>query len=225
MKKDKFYLIFVIILILLIVIGSFMTGFSLNRSKKSYDFKNVIIIPESENPKYQFLEPEISDYICAICDGLNVDCVVINFTIRALKHNGGCPKSDINIENFEYIKRGFINLKTHIANVLKYTKNIVVCLNRFDTDTVNEISCVKDLLKELGVNLKISSSYMEGSKGSIDLAKEVIRICNNTSDFKFLYDLNDSIENKISSIVKEIYRCDIEFTENAKNTINKLNDL
>ena len=158
-------------------------------------------------------------------NGLNVDCVVINFTIRALKHNGGCPKSDINIENFEYIKRGFINLKTHIANVLKYTKNIVVCLNKFDTDTVNEISCVKDLLKELGVNMKISSSYMEGSKGSIDLAKEVIRVCNNNSDFKFLYDLNDSIENKISTIVKEIYRCDIEFTENAKNTINKLNDL
>lgn len=73
MKKDNFYLIFVIILILLIVIGSFMIGFCLNRSKKSYDFKNVIIIPESKNPKYKFLEPEISDYICELCENLELD--------------------------------------------------------------------------------------------------------------------------------------------------------
>lgn len=158
-------------------------------------------------------------------NNLNVDCVVINFTIRALKHNGGCSKEDINIENFEYIKRGFINLKTHIANVLKYTKNIVVCLNRFESDTVNEISCVKDLLKELGVNLFISSSYTEGSNGSIELAKEIIRVCNYDSNFKFLYDLNDTIENKITTIIKEIYRCDVEFTDNAINTIKKLNSL
>ena len=73
MKKDNFYFSFVSILFLLIVIGSFMTGFSLNRSKKSYDFKNVIIIPESKNPKYKFLEPEISDYICELCENLELD--------------------------------------------------------------------------------------------------------------------------------------------------------
>ncbi len=158
-------------------------------------------------------------------NGLKPSCVVINFTIRALKHNGGCPKEDIGTENFEYIKRGFINLQTHIANVLKYTKSIVVCLNRFESDTVNEISCVKDLLKKLNINMFISSSYNEGSGGSLELAKEIIRICNYDSNFKFLYDLNDSIENKISTIIKEIYRCDIEFTDNARSIINRLNDL
>lgn len=73
MKRDIITTIILIFLILVIAICSFMTGFTMNRSKKSYDFENTIIIPKTENPKYQFLEPEISDYICALCDGLNLD--------------------------------------------------------------------------------------------------------------------------------------------------------
>ena len=158
-------------------------------------------------------------------NGLNVDCVVINFTIKALKHNGGCPKDEIMEENIEYIKNGFINLKTHIANILKYTKNIIVCLNKYDNDSLDEITYIKELLRQLNIKLFISSSYKDGSKGSIELAKEIIKVCKNTNDFKFLYNLDDSIENKISTIVKEIYRCNVEFTDNAKNKIDRLNKL
>ena len=158
-------------------------------------------------------------------NGLSPDCVVINFTIKALKHNGGCPKDEILEENIEYIKNGFINLKTHIANMLKYTKNIVVCLNKFDNDSEDEITYIKELLKQLNIKLMISSSYLEGSKGSLELAKEIIKVCNNKNDFNFLYDLNDTIENKISVIIKEIYRCNVEFTDKALNTIERLNNL
>ncbi|HPF83369.1 MAG TPA: formate--tetrahydrofolate ligase [Bacilli bacterium] len=154
------------------------------------------------------------------------DCVVINFTIRALKHNGYCPNNIINDENIEYITKGFINLKAHIENLNKFTKNIIVCLNKFQTDKTSEIKYVRNLLKDLGYEMQISNSYLEGENGSIELARNIIEACKKPNDFKYLYDLNDSIEDKISTICKEIYRANsIKFTENAINTINNINNL
>lgn len=154
------------------------------------------------------------------------DCVVINFTIKALKHNGYCKKEEIAKENIDYIKKGFINLKTHVENVKKFTSNIVICLNRYNTDTDNEINYVTNLVKELGYSLQLCDSYSNGSNGATKLAKEIIRICENSNDFKFLYDLNDTIENKITKICKEIYRAnDVAFTDNAVKVIKEIKEL
>ena len=157
--------------------------------------------------------------------GIKADCIVINFTIKALKHNGYCPKEEIQNESIEYINKGFINLETHIENISKFTKNIVVCLNKYATDTENEINYIKDKLKELGYNMQISSSYLNGSDGSINLAKEIIKTCENKNDFKFLYELDEPIQEKITKIIKEIYRCEVKFTDTALKVIDEFNKL
>lgn len=158
--------------------------------------------------------------------GFKPDCVVINFTLKALKHNGYCPKEEINNENIAYLEKGFVNLKTHIENVKKFTNNIVVCLNKFNTDTDKEIEYAENLIKNLGYDLEICNSYTEGGNGSISLAKKIITIANKPNDFKYLYDLNDSIENKINKICKEIYRAsEVRYTAKSLETINSINDL
>ncbi len=159
-------------------------------------------------------------------NGFTPNCVVINFTIKALKYNGNCPKEEISNPNLEYIKKGIINLTTHIENVKKYTNNIIVCLNKFNTDTEEEIKYVEEYANSINMPFDICDSFTNGSDGSISLAKKIVNICNNASDFDFLYDLNDSIENKITKICTEIYRAsNVEFTDNAKEVIKSIEDL
>lgn len=159
-------------------------------------------------------------------NGFVPNCVVINFTIKALKYNGYCPKEEISNPNLDYIKKGIINLKTHIENVLKYTNNVIVCLNKFNTDTEEEINYVKEYLNNTNIPFDICDSFANGGDGSISLAKKIVAICNNESDFNFLYELNDSIENKIAKICTEIYRASsVEFTDNAKEIIKSIEDL
>ena len=159
-------------------------------------------------------------------NGFKPDCVVINFTIKALKYNGYAPKEEISIPNLNYIKEGIINLKTHIENVSKYTNNIVVCLNKFNTDTKKEIEYVKKYVEDLGYNFEICDSFAKGGKGSINLAEKIVKVCENKNDFKFLYDLDDKIENKITKICKEIYRAkEVEFTPNALEIIHNIEKL
>lgn len=158
--------------------------------------------------------------------GFTPDCVVINFTIKALKYNGYCPKEEITNENIDYIKKGFVNLVTHIENVSKYTNNFIVCLNKFNTDTNKEIEYVRTLIKNLGYDMQICDSYLKGSDGSLELANKIVDVCNNKNDFKFLYELEDSIQDKITKICKEIYCASkIEFTDNAVKTINEIKEL
>ena len=142
------------------------------------------------------------------CNSANIkpSCIVINATIRSLKYNGGVNKENINIENIEELKKGIVNLERHIENISKYTKNIVVCLNRFEYDTDNEINFVKQFVQTLGYPIEVCESYKLGSKGSINLAKKIIEISNNTNDFKPLYNFNESIIDKINKICKDIYR-------------------
>ena len=159
-------------------------------------------------------------------NGFKPNCVVINFTIKALKYNGYCPKEEISNPNLDYIKKGIVNLKTHIENVMKYTSNIIVCLNKFNTDTIEEIEYVKEYVDSINIPFDICDSFANGSNGSISLAEKIINICNNESDFNFLYSLNDSIENKITKICTEIYRAsNVEFTDNAKEVIKSIEDL
>ena len=148
------------------------------------------------------------DIKCPI-GNLKPNCIVINATIRSLKYNGN-----------EKLSKGIVNLKRHIENMSKYTKNIVVCINKFDFDTESEINYVVEYVKEMGYEIDVCSSYKDGGKGAISLANKIIDVCNNPVDYKPLYDYNDSIENKINKICKEIYRAsNIIINEDIKEKI------
>ena len=145
---------------------------------------------------------------------LKPNCIVINSTIRSLKHNGGCPKEKLNEENINYLSKGIVNLKAHIDNMKLYTQNIIVCLNKFYTDTKSEIQYIYDYVNSLDVSFCVCESHSLGSDGALNLAREIINICNNPIDFKYLYDENDSISKKIELICKNIYHAkDIIFDE------------
>ena len=159
------------------------------------------------------------DIKCGIAN-LKPNCIVINATIRSLKYNGGVEKDKINIENIEALKKGIANLKRHIENMSKYTKNIVVCLNKFDYDTTNEIKYVKEFIENMGYYIEVCDSFKNGSLGAIELAKKIIQLCNNECDFKQLYEYEDTILNKINKICKEIYRADNVIISN--DIINKI---
>ena len=145
------------------------------------------------------------DIKCQI-GNLKPNCVVINATVRSLKYNGGVDKEEVNIENLKALKEGIVNLQRHVENISKYTKNIVVCLNKFTYDTQKEIEYVKSFVKDMGYPIEVCNSFSEGGKGAIDLANKIVEICNNDIDYKPLYNFNESIIDKINKISKEIYR-------------------
>ena len=154
------------------------------------------------------------------------NCIVINATIRSLKHNGGCPKEELNISNIDYLKKGIANLKAHIDNMLLYTKNIIVCLNKFYTDTMEEINFVNNYVNNLGVEFEVCTSHNDGSNGSLKLAEKIVKICNNNIDFKYLYDINMSIKEKIEIVSKNIYHAkEIIYTDDVLNKINSIEKL
>lgn len=161
------------------------------------------------------------DIKCPIAN-IKPNAVVINATIRSMKYNGNCK--DITKKDLEALKGGIENLKTHIENMKKYTKNIIVCLNKFYTDTDEEIEYVKKYCEDLKTEFSISNTFMEGSNGAIELAEKIVKLCENTVDYKNLYDYNDSIENKINIICKEIYRAkEVVFSDKAKEKIKLFN--
>lgn len=137
--------------------------------------------------------------------GLKPNVIVINATIRSMKYNGGVAKDDINKENLEALENGIVNLKTHIQNMQKYTKNILICLNRFYTDTETEIAFVKKYCENLGCLFDISESFAKGGKGALGLAEKVVKLCEEEVDYKQLYSYDLDIKAKIEKICKEIY--------------------
>ena len=143
-------------------------------------------------------------------NSLMPNCVVINATVRALKYNGN---DDLNI--------GIANLRRHIENINKYTNNIVICINKFDTDTNEDIEFIKNYVNNLGFSAITCTSYKDGGNGAIELANEIINITNNESNFKVLYNLEDSVVNKINIISKEIYRAsNVIISDSIKEKIN-----
>ena len=156
------------------------------------------------------------DIKCVI-GNLKPNAIVINTTLRSIKYNGGVSKEYINFENIEAVSKGIVNLQRHIENMSKYTKNIVVCINKFSNDTEKEISFVKAFVNKLGYKAITSTSFVDGSDGALELAKEIINLCDNKVDYKPLYNYNLSIKDKINKIAKEIYHakkviysCDVE---------------
>nr|WP_298572874.1 formate--tetrahydrofolate ligase [uncultured Mogibacterium sp.] len=159
--------------------------------------------------------------------GLKPDCVVIVATVRALKMNGGVAKDNLAEENLEALKTGSSNLIRHIENVSKFRVPSVVAINRFPTDTEAELELLDKICEEYGVKVVLSEVFAKGAEGGMELANEVIRICEEgKADFKPLYDLDISIKEKMEKIAKEIYRADgVDFTSAAEKQIKELTKL
>lgn len=156
---------------------------------------------------------------------LKPDCVVCVATIKALKYHGGMPKEEIQTESIEALKRGSKNILQHIDNLKnKYGLNVVVAINRYTSDTEKEIETLSEILKEHGVELSLCENWGKGGAGITDLAEKVVDLCEKPCDFKFMYDLNDTIENKIESVAKKVYGAEgVEFSEDAKQSIERIN--
>ena len=159
--------------------------------------------------------------------GLKPNCVVIVATARALKYNGGVPKAETSNENLEALKKGLPNLLKHVSNITNvYKLPCVVAINRFPFDTEAELNLIRDECKKLGVNVVLSEVWAKGGEGGIELAKEVVRLCDQPNDFTFSYDLDMSIKEKIEAIVTKIYGGkDVNFTANAEKQIKQLTEL
>lgn len=159
--------------------------------------------------------------------GLKPAATVIVATVRALKMNGGVSKEDLNSENLEALAKGIVNLEKHIENIGKFGVPAVVAINRFPSDTDAELEFVAQRCRELGAEFALSEVFTKGGEGGIDLAKAVLNIVDNQeSNFKVLYDLDQSIENKIIKIAQEIYGADgVNFTKEAQKEIKKYTDL
>ena len=166
------------------------------------------------------------DIKCRMAD-LNPDAVVVVATVRALKMHGGVAKSELNAENLEALGAGIPNLLRHVSNIKDvYGLPCVVAVNRFPTDTDAEIALVIKKCKALGVNVVLSTVWAEGGKGGMELAQEVVRLCEEPHDFRFSYSLEGSIEDKIAAIVKNVYRGDgVVIAPAAKKEIDKLTAL
>ena len=159
---------------------------------------------------------------------LEPDAVIIVATIKALKYNGGVPKADVTKENLEALEKGLPNLLKHVENITQvFGLPAVVALNRFVTDTDAEIELVTKKCKELGVNVKMSEVWGKGGEGGIELAEEVIRLCEEgKKDFRFAYDLDLPLKEKITQIATKIYGADgVDFAPAASKEIDNLEKL
>lgn len=166
------------------------------------------------------------DIKCRIAS-LKPSAVVIVATVRALKYHGGVKKEDLTEENLVALEKGVPNLLRHVKNITEvYKLPSVVAINRFPTDTDEEIAFIIKKCGELGVNVKLSEVWAKGGKGGIELAEEVVRLCEKDNDFTYSYKTDDTIENKILAVVKNIYGGDgVSFTASAKKQIAELEKL
>ena len=155
--------------------------------------------------------------------GLNPSAAVIVATIRALKMNGGVPKTELAAENLQALEAGIANLERHIENVNKFGVPAVVAINKFPTDTEAEISLLKEKLAAKGIDVVLAEVFSKGGDGAIELANKVVEICETKpSNFAPLYDVDATIEEKLTTIASEIYRADgVEFTAEAKKQIKR----
>ena len=158
--------------------------------------------------------------------GIYPNAVVIVATLRALKMHGGVAKADLNSENVAAVTAGFVNLKKQIENMRFFGVPVLVAINKFATDTDAEIGELKRLCDEYGVPVELNECWEKGGDGGIDMAKKVAELAESSNPTpKTVYDVNDSIEEKIDKIVQTIYGgVKADFTANAKKQINQLAD-
>lgn len=158
--------------------------------------------------------------------GLKPSCTVIVATIRALKYNGGVPKTELTAENTEALRKGIVNLGAHIENMRKYGVPAVVAINHFYTDTEAEIAIVREYCEKMGAKVAFSDVFLKGGEGGIELANAVIDTINENegkTDFAPIYDEKLSIKEKLNIIVREIYRADgVSYTTGAEKAIKEI---
>lgn len=161
--------------------------------------------------------------------GLKPACVVLVATIRALKYNGGVPKTELSAENLDALKKGIVNLGTHIENMHKFGVPVVVAVNHFGTDTDAEIAYVTDYCKEKGVEVAFSDVFLKGGEGGTELAEKVLATMEAHKDadaFKPLYDAALPVKEKVAALAKEIYRADgVIYTAQAEKALKKIEEI
>ncbi|WP_296561347.1 formate--tetrahydrofolate ligase [uncultured Acetobacterium sp.] len=156
--------------------------------------------------------------------GISPSAVVIVATVRALKMNGGVEKAELSKENVKAVEAGTANIVQHLDNLKKFEVPVVVALNKFPTDTAAEFDAVKKACEDKGVKVILSDVFSQGGKGGVELAEEVVRLCDqNVAPYKPLYALELPLEDKIETIAKEIYRADgVEYTLEAKQQLDEI---
>lgn len=166
------------------------------------------------------------DIKCRVA-GLKPDAVVIVATIKALKMHGGVDKKDLKLENVEALEKGFENLKRHVQNVKKFGVPAIIAINRFESDTDKEIEKLQELCEKLGVRISLCECFAKGGEGAEDLAKQVVELIDEEeSKFAPIYDVEGTIEEKVNTIVKEIYGGrQAKFTKAAQRQVKKLEEI
>ena len=156
--------------------------------------------------------------------GLKPSCVVLVATIRALKYNGGVPKTELKAENVEALKKGLVNLETHVENLKKFGLPVVAAINRFESDSDAEIAALRECCERLQIPVSLTEVFAKGGEGGLDLAQKVTEIVDKGSaDFRFLYDLDLSIKEKLETIAREIYRADgVNFDGKAQKMLKEI---
>ena len=159
--------------------------------------------------------------------GLNPSCVVLVATVRALKYNGGVPKTELTTENLDALKKGIVNLQVHIENMKKYGVPVVVAINRFQCDTDAELNYIQEFCENLGAEFALTEVFAKGGAGGKELAEKVCKtIETKPADFHVLYENTLTIEEKVEKIAKEIYRADgVTFTAPAKKALAQIRAL
>ena len=158
--------------------------------------------------------------------GIQPSAVVLVATVRALKYTGGVAKADLGAENLEALEAGLPNLLQHVSNIREvWGLPVVVAINAFPTDTAAELALVERKCNELGVNVALSEVWAKGGEGGRALAEEVVRLCEEPSDFRFAYDVEDSIANKLNAIATKVYHADgVDFTSAAAKQLKQLEE-
>lgn len=159
--------------------------------------------------------------------GLKPHAIVLVATVRALKYNGGIPKEELSKENIDALKKGIVNLEKHIENLQKFGVPVVVALNRFITDTPDEVAYIQRFCEERDCEFSLCEVWEKGGQGGVDLATKLLKtLKEKQSNYKPLYDLDLSIKEKIETIAKEIYGADkVTFDHAADNAIRKMEEL
>ena len=158
--------------------------------------------------------------------GLTPNACVVVATVRALKHNGGVPKAELSEENLEALEAGMPNLLRHVSNIKGvWGLPVVVAINAFPTDTPAELALVEQRCNELGVNVALSEVWAKGGEGGRALAEEVLRLCDEPSDFRFAYELDEPLAKKVEDIATRVYHADgVDFAPKASRMLRQLEE-
>ena len=159
--------------------------------------------------------------------GIKPDAVVIVATIKALKYHGGIEKEKIQDENIEGLERGMSNLYKHIENIKeKFGLNVIVAINKYNTDTSSEIEFIQDKLKNINIETSVVEGWAKGGEGAVDIAQKLVEMTQKSTDIKYVYDLQDDIKTKIEKVAKQIYGAsNVHFEENASAEIERIENM